>query len=165
MIKQIGLPLRGRPILLITRMITNRIGLHSVLLPLLIIIFIIIIIIITSDTGIKVNFNYFTLYKASSLNLKIIWSKRVSFFVFLRSHTFIRRSHGSRLSVIVRSDTIYFYWNEWMKIDRSFLYTNHVQWHTKLTRVVQGGSFARFTNRKNSESRITAIKISFSRIK
>ena len=37
MIKQIGLPLRGRPILLITRMITDRIGLHSVLLPLLII--------------------------------------------------------------------------------------------------------------------------------
>ena len=35
-IKQIGLPLRGRPILLITRVITDRIGLHSVLLPLLI---------------------------------------------------------------------------------------------------------------------------------
>ena len=35
--KQIGLPLRGRPILLITRMITDRIGLHSVLLPLLIV--------------------------------------------------------------------------------------------------------------------------------
>ena len=35
-IKQIGLPLPGRPILLITRMITDRIGLHSVLLPLLI---------------------------------------------------------------------------------------------------------------------------------
>ena len=35
-IKQIGLPLRGRPILLITCMITDRIGLHSVLLPLLI---------------------------------------------------------------------------------------------------------------------------------
>ena len=35
-IKQIGLPLRGRPILLITHMITARIGLHSVLLPLLI---------------------------------------------------------------------------------------------------------------------------------
>ena len=35
-IKQIGLPLRGRPILLITRMITDGIGLHSVLLPLLI---------------------------------------------------------------------------------------------------------------------------------
>ena len=35
-IKQIGLPLRGRPILLITRIITDRIGLHSVLLPLLI---------------------------------------------------------------------------------------------------------------------------------
>ena len=34
MIKQIGLPLHGRPILLITRMITDRIGLHSVLLPL-----------------------------------------------------------------------------------------------------------------------------------
>ena len=29
--------LRGRPILLITRMVTDRIGLHSVLLPLLII--------------------------------------------------------------------------------------------------------------------------------
>ena len=37
---------RGRPILLITRLITDRIGLHSVLLPLLIIIIIIIIIII-----------------------------------------------------------------------------------------------------------------------
>ena len=36
-IKQIGLPLHGRPILLTTRMITDRIGLHSVLLPLLII--------------------------------------------------------------------------------------------------------------------------------
>ena len=35
-IKQIGLPLRGRPILIITRMITDRIGFHSVLLPLLI---------------------------------------------------------------------------------------------------------------------------------
>ena len=34
--KQIGLPLHGRPILLIIRMITDRIGLHSVLLPLLI---------------------------------------------------------------------------------------------------------------------------------
>ena len=33
---QIGLPLRGRPILLITRMITDPIGLHSVLLPLFI---------------------------------------------------------------------------------------------------------------------------------
>ena len=39
-IKQIGLPLRGRPILLITRLITDRIGLHSVLLPLLIILII-----------------------------------------------------------------------------------------------------------------------------
>ena len=34
--KQSGLPLRGRPILFTTRMITDRIGLHSVLLPLLI---------------------------------------------------------------------------------------------------------------------------------
>ena len=34
--KQIGLPLRGRWILLITRVITDRIGLHLVLLPLLI---------------------------------------------------------------------------------------------------------------------------------
>ena len=49
MIKQIGLPLRGRPILLITRMITDRIGLHSVLLPWLIIIIIIIIIITTTE--------------------------------------------------------------------------------------------------------------------
>ena len=31
-IKQIELPLRGRPIRLTTRMITDRIGLHSVLL-------------------------------------------------------------------------------------------------------------------------------------
>ena len=37
MIKQIGLPLRGRPNLSITCMITDRIGLHSVLLLLLII--------------------------------------------------------------------------------------------------------------------------------
>ena len=32
--KQIGLPLRGPPSLLVTRMITDPIGLHSVLLPL-----------------------------------------------------------------------------------------------------------------------------------
>ena len=35
-IKQIGFLLRGLPILIITCMITDRIGLHSVLLPLLI---------------------------------------------------------------------------------------------------------------------------------
>ena len=35
--QQIGLPLRGRPILFITRMITDRIGLHSAPLPLFII--------------------------------------------------------------------------------------------------------------------------------
>ena len=34
---------------------------------------------------------------------------------------FIRRSHGSRLFSIVRSDSICFYWNGWMKIDRFFL--------------------------------------------
>ena len=33
-IKKIGRPLRGPPILLITRMTTDRIGFHSVLLPL-----------------------------------------------------------------------------------------------------------------------------------
>ena len=49
-IKQIGLRLCSRPILLITRMITDQIRLHSVLLPLLIIIIIIIIIIITIMT-------------------------------------------------------------------------------------------------------------------
>ena len=38
MITQIGLPLCGGPIFLITRMITDQIGLHSVLLPLLTII-------------------------------------------------------------------------------------------------------------------------------
>ena len=79
---------------------------------------------------VKMNYKYFTLYKAWSLNLKIIWSKRVSFFVFLRCSKLIRRSHGSRSSVIGRSDAICFYWNEWMKIDCSFWYTNHVQWHT-----------------------------------
>ena len=92
------------------------------------IVLLLLLLLILKVIPVKVNYNYFTLHKASSLNLKIIWSKRVSFFVFLRSHTFIRRSHGSRLSVIVRSDAICFYWNERMKIDRSFLYTNHVQW-------------------------------------
>ena len=49
-IKQNGLPLRGRPILLITRMIRDRIGLHSVVLPLLIIIIIMIVIIVITIT-------------------------------------------------------------------------------------------------------------------
>ena len=90
----------------------------------------IIIILLLQVIPVKVNYNYFTLYKASSLNLKIIWSKRVRFFDFLRCCIFIRRIHGSRLSAIVRSDAICFYWNGWMKIDRSFWCTNHVQWHT-----------------------------------
>ena len=46
-----------------------------------------------------INYNYFTVYKSSSLNLKIVWSKRVSFFAFLRCRKFIRRSHGSSLFV------------------------------------------------------------------
>ena len=37
--------------------------------------YVIIIIIFTSDT-VKVNYNYFTLYKVSSLNLKIISIKK-----------------------------------------------------------------------------------------
>ena len=49
-IKQNGLPLRGRPILLITRMISDRIGLHSVLLPLLLLLIMIVIIIIITIT-------------------------------------------------------------------------------------------------------------------
>ena len=69
---------------------------------------------------VKANYNYFTLYKASSLNLEISWSKRVSFYFFLQYRKFLRRSHRSRFSAIVRSDAICFYWNEWMKIDRSF---------------------------------------------
>ena len=46
--KQIGLPLRSSDFV-ITRMITDRIGLHSVLLPLLIAI-IIIVIVVNNDT-------------------------------------------------------------------------------------------------------------------
>ena len=60
---------------------------------------------------VNVNYSYFTLYKASSLNLTIIWSKRGSFYAFLLCRIFIRRSHGSSLSAIVRSDSICFYWN------------------------------------------------------
>ena len=37
--------------------------------------------------SVKIICNYFTLYNVSSLNLKIIWSKRVSFFVFLPCRT------------------------------------------------------------------------------
>ena len=60
----------------------------------------IIIIIITSDTSKnKSEYNYLTQYKASSLNLKIISSKRISFFVFLWCRIFIRPSHASRLPV------------------------------------------------------------------
>ena len=65
MIKQIGLPLRGRPILLITRMITDRIGLHSVLLPLLIIIIIIIIIIVVVVVVVVGDDTYYWVYLSS----------------------------------------------------------------------------------------------------
>ena len=78
----------------------------------------------------KVNYSYFTLYKASSLNLKTLWSKIVSFFVFLRCRIFIRRSHGSRLSAIVRSVSICFCCNGWMEIDRSFYKSCPVTWKT-----------------------------------
>ena len=118
---------------------------------------------------VKVNYNYFTLYKASSLNLKIIWSKRVSFFVFLRCRKFIRRSHGSRLSVIVRSDAICFYWNEWMKIDRSSLYTkpcpvtykiNYYSWFlsrgtSRLIKWIYKEIGIAFTQKKKTTSLIT----------
>ena len=99
-----------------------------------------------------VNYNYFTLYKASSLTLKIIWPKRVSFFVFLRCRIFILRSHRSRLSSIVRSDSICFYWNGWMKIDRSFWYTNQVQWHTNHVKENQSkiNHYSWFLSRKTS---------------
>ena len=60
---------------------------------------------------VKVNCNYFTLYKALHLKLKIIWSKRVNLFVCLCCRILIRRSHGSRLSATVKSDSICFYWN------------------------------------------------------
>ena len=80
---------------------------------------------------------YFALYETSSLNLKIILSKRVSFFVFLRCCILIRPSHGSRLSAIVRSDFICFYWNGWMKIDRSFWYTTYVKEKVKSTITAQ----------------------------
>jgi len=130
-------------------------------------------------TPVKVNYNYFTLYKASSLNLKIIWSKRVSFLVFLRCRIFMQRSHSSRLSAIVRSDSICFYWNGWMKIDHSFWYTSHVQWHTnhvkeKLKSTVTNSWFLRrgtsplikwifkerykFSNQKENNNLITACK-------
>ena len=82
---------------------------------------------------IKVHYNYFTIYKASSLNRKIFWSKKVSFFVFVRCRICIRQSHGSRLSAIVKSDCICFYWNRWMKVGRSFWYTNHVKEKVKST--------------------------------
>ena len=82
---------------------------------------------------IKVHYNYFTIYKASSLNRKIFWSKKVSFFVFVRCRICIRQSHGSRLSAIVKSDCICFDWNRWMKVGRSFWYTNHVKEKVKST--------------------------------
>ena len=61
MIKQIGLPFRGPPILLITRMITDPIGLHSVLLPLLITRTITVLFSTVFMTGarLKLNFGYF----------------------------------------------------------------------------------------------------------
>ena len=42
-----------------------------IIIMIIIMMMMMIIIIITSDTGIIVNYNYFTPYKASNLNLKI----------------------------------------------------------------------------------------------
>ena len=60
-------------------------------------------------------------------------------FIFLRCRIFIRRTNGSRLSAIVTSDSICFYWNGWMEIDRSSwqnklcpVRTNHVKEKVKL---------------------------------
>ena len=50
--------------------------------------------------------------------------KRVGFFVFLRCRIFIRRSHGSRLSAIVKTGSFGF-----IEIDLSFWCTNHFPWH------------------------------------
>ena len=41
---------------------------------------------------VKVNYNYFTLKKASRLNLKVIYLKRLSFFVLLRCRIFMTKS-------------------------------------------------------------------------
>ena len=54
------------------------ISIFIIIIIIIIIIVIIIIIIITSNIG-KSNYcNYFILYKASNLNLEIIWSKRLA---------------------------------------------------------------------------------------
>ena len=70
---------------------------------------------------VKVNYSYFTLYKASSLNTRIIDQKELAFSSFFSgAYLYIRRSHGSRFSAIVKSDSISFYENGWMNIDRFF---------------------------------------------
>ena len=70
---------------------------------------------------VKVDYSYFTLYKASSLNTRKIDQKELAFSSFFGgAYLYIRRSHGSRLSAIVKSDSICFYENGWMNIDRFF---------------------------------------------
>ena len=55
------------------------------LLLLLSLLLLLLLLLLLQVISIKVNYNYFTLYKNSSLNLKIIWSKReLSVFVFFR---------------------------------------------------------------------------------
>ena len=75
-------------------------------------------------------FNYFSLYKGSCLNLKIIWLKRVRFFVFLRCAYLYDEE-------VVRYSEKWFqllYWNGWMEIYCPFWYTNLVHWHTNTGR-------------------------------
>ena len=78
-----------------------------------------------------------TLYEASTLNLKIIWLKGLAFRL---SSVPLIYTTKSRFEVVRYSEKwFHFIWKKWkndqfMKIDRSFWYTNHVQWHTNHVR-------------------------------
>ena len=84
-LKQTRLPPRGRPIFLITRIITDRIGLHSVLFPLqliiiiIIITIIIIIIIITTIIIIIIIIMMMMMINDNSFNKKIARTSRKRF--------------------------------------------------------------------------------------
>ena len=83
----------------------------------------IIIIIITSDTSKnKSEYNYHKLYKASSLNLKIISSKGLAFSSFFGAACLYDQvTFRGCLSAVVRSDSICFL-IEWMDENWSLLY-------------------------------------------
>ena len=85
------------------------------LLLLMMMMMMIIIIIITSDTSKnKSEYNYHTLYKASSLNLKIISSKGLAFSSFFgAAYLYDQVTFRGCLSAVVRSDSICFL-IEWM---------------------------------------------------